>query len=205
MSHAEPILRAPTSKGADRAAAILAAAKNIIVAEGFSGLSYRNIAKATGIAVGNVNYYYPSKDDLMVDLANFIFDRWDERFQKRVPSALTDDRAIFLFSVRFMIEENKRDRTISLLMEMWAFSNHSPSVAKMLDAFYGKMRAWIAGMIGRVKPELDPQRLALRAALVTAQIEGLMILIGPKRFAHPELKGLEDAAVAQIEALAFAD
>jgi AcrR family transcriptional regulator len=205
MSHAEPILRAPTSKGADRAAAILAAAKNIIVAEGFSGLSYRNIAKATGIAVGNVNYYYPSKDDLMVDLANFIFDRWDERFQKRVPSALTDDRAIFLFSVRFMIEENKRDRTISLLMEMWAFSNHSPSVAKMLDAFYGKMRAWIGGMIGRVKPGLDPQRLALRAALVTAQIEGLMILIGPKRFAHPELKGLEDAAVAQIEALAFAD
>jgi hypothetical protein len=75
----------------------------------------------------------------------------------------------------------------------------------MLDAFYGKMRAWIGGMIGRVKPGLDPQRLALRAALVTAQIEGLMILIGPKRFAHPELKGLEDAAVAQIEALAFAD
>jgi AcrR family transcriptional regulator len=205
MSHAEQSLRASTTRGADRVASILTAAKDILISEGFAGLSYRNIAKAAGIAVGNVNYYYPSKDDLMVDLANFIFDRWDERFRKRVPSRLKDDREVFLFSIGFMIQENKRDRTIRLLMEMWAMANHSPSVSKMLDAFYAKMRASIADMIGRVRPDLPSHAVAMRAALITAQIEGLMILVGPKRVRHEELTGIETAAVQQIERLAFSD
>lgn len=205
MSHAEQSVRASTTRGADRVASILTAAKDILISEGFAGLSYRNIAKAAGIAVGNVNYYYPSKDDLMVDLANFIFDRWDERFRKRVPSRLKNDREIFRFSIGFMIQENKRDRTIRLLMEMWAMANHSPSVSKMLDAFYAKMRGSIADMIGRVRPDLPSQALAMRAALITAQIEGLMILVGPKRVPHDELVGIETAAVGQIERLAFSD
>jgi AcrR family transcriptional regulator len=203
MSHVALSDRASTAKGGERVAIILKAAKDILVTEGFQGLSYRNIAKAAGIAVGNLNYYYPSKDDLLVDLANFIFDRWGERFEKRVPAKIKDDRAVFMFSIDFMIHENKRDKTICLLMEMWAMANHSPSVAKMLDAFYGKMRAWIEEMIRRVSPEVEAKELALRAALITAQIEGLMILIGPKRVAHPELAGVEAAALKQIEALAF--
>jgi len=204
MKAAEPALRASTTKGNERVVSILDAAKDIIVKEGFSGLSYRNIAKSAGIAVGNVNYY-PSKDDLMVDLAVYIFDRWGDRFQKRLPSALVDERSIFIFSINFMITENKRDKSASLLMEMWALANHSPSVGKMLDAFYSKMRAWIADMLDRARPGLDPPQLAIRAALITAQIEGLMILIGPRRQAHPELSGLEQAAVAHIAKLAFAD
>lgn len=205
MSQAELPVRAATSKGSERILSILTAAKDIIVRQGFAGLSYRNIAKAAGIAVGNVNYYYPSKDDLMVDLAEFIFDRWDERFQKRVPASLTTDREVFLFSVDFMIRENKRERTAALLMEMWAFANHSASAAKMMDAFYGKMRAWIAEMIGRAQPGVPADQLALRAALITAQIEGLMILIGPRRTRHVELEGLEAAALRRIERLAFED
>lgn len=44
-----------------------------------------------------------------------------------------------------------------------------------------------------------------RAALITAQIEGLMILIGLKRVRHEELAGVEQAAAAHIENLAFGD
>ncbi|MFD1703400.1 TetR/AcrR family transcriptional regulator [Methylopila henanensis] len=198
-----PAVKRSTLKGAGRTAAILEAAKDIVVAEGFANLSYRNIAKRVGIAVGNVNYYYPSKDDLMVDLAEFIFDRWDQRLKKRVPSRLKSDREIFRFSIQFMIEENKRERTVTLLMEMWAMANHSPPVSKMLGAFYARMRTWISGMIERVRPDINRESRELRAALITAQIEGLMILIGPKRVKHDELAGLELAAVAHIEDLAF--
>lgn len=205
MSYVHQIVKPLTNKGNGRVAVILDAAKHIVVSEGFANLSYRNIAKGAGIAVGNVNYYYPSKDDLMVDLANFIFDRWDERFKKRVPAAMKGDREIFMFSIEFMIRENKRERTVSLLMEMWAMANHSPSVSKMLDAFYGKMRAWLSEMIVRVRPDLASDVVVMRAALIIAQIEGLMILIGPKRAPHKELVGIEHAAVEQIERLAFSD
>jgi len=194
-----------TRKGAGRSAMILEVAKDIVVTEGFANLSYRNIAKRAGIAVGNVNYYYPSKDDLLVDLAEFIFDRWDERLKKRVPSRLKSDREIFQFSIKFMIEENKRERTVTLLMEMWAMANHSPPVSKMLGAFYARMRSWISDMIERVRPDIGRESRDLRAALITAQIEGLMILIGPRRVRHEELAGIEQAAAEHIQNLAFGD
>lgn len=200
----DPETRAPTSKGSDRVQTILEEAKNILVRDGFSGLSYRAIANAAGIAVGNVNYYYPSKDDLLVDVARYIFDRWDEKFRRKIPESISAPKEIFGYSVRFMIDENKREKTISLLMEMWAISNHTAAVAKMLDAFYEQMRTWIDRMIDQANPGLDPIVRAHRAALITAQIEGLMILIGPRRLPHKELVGLEAAAAKHIEALAFA-
>jgi hypothetical protein len=43
----------------------------------------------------------------------------------------------------------------------------------------------------------------LRAALITSQIEGLIVLIGPKRIARKELNGLEDEAIRQIQKLAL--
>ena len=114
-----------TEKGSERIRIILEEAKNTLVDEGFSGLSFRNVAKRAGITVGNVTYYFPTKDDLLVELAGYIFDRWEARFRRDLPSDLTDKMEIFLYSIRYMIEENKRVKSNRLLLEMWAMANHS--------------------------------------------------------------------------------
>jgi AcrR family transcriptional regulator len=193
-----------TEKGTERIRLILEEAKNTLVDEGFAGLSFRNIAKRAGITVGNVTYYFPTKDDLLVELAGFIFDRWEARFRRNLPSNLTSKMDIFMYSIRYMIEENKRVKSNRLLLEMWAMANHSTAVMKMLDAFYCKMRAWIEGMLADIAPTQSVQRRRLRAALITSQIEGLMALIGPNRMVHKELNGLEDEALQQIKRLAVA-
>jgi AcrR family transcriptional regulator len=194
-----------TEKGTERIRLILEEAKNTLVDEGFSGLSFRTVAKRAGITVGNVTYYFPTKDDLLVELAGYIFDRWEDRFRRNLPSNITDKMDIFLYSVRYMIEENKRVKSNRLLLEMWAMANHSTAVMRMLDTFYGKMRAWLEGMLADIAPGHSVQKRRLRAALITSQIEGLMVLIGPNRMAHKELSGLEDEAIRQIKILAIAD
>jgi AcrR family transcriptional regulator len=192
-----------TEKGNERIRAILEEAKNTLVEEGFSALSFRNVAKRVGITVGNVTYYFPTKDDLMVELARYIFDRWEVRFRRNLPTNLTDKTDIFVYSIRYMIEENKRVKSSSLLLEMWAMANRSTAVMKMLDTFYGKMRAWIEDMLADIAPTLPIRKRRLRGALITSQIEGLMVLIGPKRIIHKELNGLEDEAIKQIQKLAL--
>ena len=203
MDRRAAMQRPTTSKGSGRLREILQAARDILVEKGFSGLSYGVIAKRVGVTVGNVNYYYPSKDQLMVELADFIFDRWDERFRRDIPASVTTPIAMFLYSVKYMIEENKRVKTRSLLFEMWAMANHSAPVARMMDAFYSRMVCWIEGMLAQINPAVAEFDRRHRAALITAQIEGLMILIGPARPRHEGLKGLEAAALAQIEAMAL--
>jgi AcrR family transcriptional regulator len=191
-----------TEKGSERIRIILEEAKNTLVDEGFSGLSFRNVAKRAEITVGNVTYYFPTKDDLLVELAGYIFDRWETRFRRNLPSDIKDKMEIFLYSIRYMIEENKRVKSNRLLLEMWAMANHSTAVMKMLDTFYCKMRAWIEGMLAEIAPTQSLQRNRLRAALITSQIEGLMVLIGPNRMVHRELEGLENEAIRQIRKLA---
>jgi hypothetical protein len=103
-----------------------------------------------------------------------------------------------------MVEENKRPRTNALLLEMWAMASRSDAVMRMLDVFYAKMRDWIEGMLAEINPDLPARSRCLRAALITAQIEGLMVLIGPRRIPHDEMRGIEEAAVAAIRRLALA-
>src|ERR1700730_3117802 len=194
-----------TEKGSERIHVILEEAKNTLVDEGFSGLSFRNVAKRAGITVGNVTYYFPTKDDLLVELAGYIFDRWEARFRRNFPSDLTDKMDIFLYSIRYMIEENKRAKSNRLLLEMWAMANHSTAVMKMLDAFYCKMRAWIEDTLADIEPAQSLRKRRLRAALITSQIEGMMVLIGPNRMIHKELEGLENEAIRQIKKLAIDD
>lgn len=86
---------------------------------------------------------------------------------------------------------------------MWALSNRSPPIAKMFDAFYAKTRAWIETMIRTAAPDLDMDGIAIRAALITAQIEGLIIPIGPNRAPDAAPDGIETVAMEQIERLAF--
>jgi AcrR family transcriptional regulator len=194
-----------TEKGSERIRIILEEAKNTLVDEGFSGLSFRNVAKRAGITVGNVTYYFPTKDDLLIELAGYIFDRWEARFRRDLPADLTDKMGVFLYSIRYMIEENKRVKSSRLLLEMWALANHSTAVMKMLDAFYCKMRTWIEDMLADIAPNQPLQKRKLLAALITSQIEGLMVLIGPNRKVHKELEGLENEAIRQIQKLAVGD
>ena len=68
--------------------AILEAAKDVLVEEGFAALSLREVAKRADMTVGNVGYYFPSKDSLLAALAEHIFDRWDARFRRHLPPDL---------------------------------------------------------------------------------------------------------------------
>ena len=58
-------------------------------------------------------------------------------------------------------------------------ANHSAAVTRNLDAFYCKMRTRIEDMLADIAPNQPLQKRQLRAALITCQIEGLMVLIRP--------------------------
>ena len=77
-------VRRLTDKGNSTVTRILEEAKNILVEDGFLGLSFRAIAKRTGTTVGNIGYYYGAKDDLMESRRAFAekrpprFKGWDK-------------------------------------------------------------------------------------------------------------------------------
>jgi AcrR family transcriptional regulator len=208
MSHVDgirpaAISRHATVKGVETARYILEQTKNILSQDGFSAISIRKVAERCNISPGHVTYYFKTKEILFEELAQYIFERWTRHFDARKPRSVVGAEQTFVFSIEYMIAENKRPKTMTMLLEMWAMSNHSPAVGRMMDMFYGHMRAWIETLLLDLNPHQAGETRRRRAALITCQIEGLMILLGPNRTAHPELDGLEREAVAQILRLAL--
>lgn len=67
----KPLHRAGTAtyeKGEARLARILDAAAEVFMEAGYSGLTMRKIAERADISIGNLNYYYRAKTDLLRDL-----------------------------------------------------------------------------------------------------------------------------------------
>jgi AcrR family transcriptional regulator len=210
MSHMDgtrsaAVPRHSTAKGMETAQLILEQTKNILSKDGFAAISIRKVAERCNISPGHVTYHFQTKEILFDALAKYIFERWTRHFYARIPPGIVGPRKVFVFSIEYMIAENKRPKTMTMLLEMWAMSTHSPAVGRMMDMFYSQMRGWIETLLQDLNPKQTTETRRRQAALITCQIEGLMILLGPNRIPHPELHGLEKEAVAQILRMALAD
>lgn len=54
------------TKGEKKKRDILAVARPFLLKEGYPSFSLRDVAKKAGISLGNLQYYFPAKDDLLV-------------------------------------------------------------------------------------------------------------------------------------------
>jgi AcrR family transcriptional regulator len=71
---------------------ILKEAKTIIVSKGYSRLNMREVAKASGIAVGTIYNYFPTKDTLMSEL---MYQYWME-FVAAIQQVQQEDCELFV-------------------------------------------------------------------------------------------------------------
>jgi hypothetical protein len=71
-----------------------------------------------------------------------------------------------------------------------------------MEEAYLFQRGVLGGFIAAINPDLSQLELSRRAALITAQIEGLLVLI-PQRNRFPsDIRGMEDEIVKAVLALA---
>jgi AcrR family transcriptional regulator len=57
-----------SEKGGQRIDQIIRAARDTLIHRGYHGFTMRGVAAECGISVGNLNYYYANKADLLADL-----------------------------------------------------------------------------------------------------------------------------------------
>jgi len=63
---------AVSRKGNDRVDQIIRAARDTLIRAGYQGFTMRAVAAECEISVGNLNYYYASKADLLADLLEIV-------------------------------------------------------------------------------------------------------------------------------------
>jgi AcrR family transcriptional regulator len=190
--------------GQQRVAAILAAAKQVLVNGGYSDLTLRRVAAAAGLPLRHLQYYYPTKDDLLralcENICNDYIARCDALSSREHPSA----KGRFQTCIDFLIDDNRDPVSNTIFFELWALACHDDYANRLLDRLYRHYRAYVGRLISNMRPALPARDVESRAVQIVALIEGLTLFIGRNKPRHAALREVVKDASASILKVAIA-
>jgi len=193
-----------TGKGLERAHEILDAARRIFAAEGYAGLSMRRVAGEVGVSLSNVQHYYNSKDMLVEAVLLYTMNMFQEKIDQIGASMAHSPRTEqFQSTIDMFLRELSDPVTLAVFFEIWALATRNPFASDLMDKMLARERKAIFKLIQGLTPSITDQQYRVRAALIVAQVQGLLLfrLLNPARKA--ELAGVEDAAKEAVLRLAM--
>jgi len=178
------------TKGRERVTEILNVATDILVKQGYGEFTMRKIAEGAKMQLGNLQYYFPAKRDLLQSLLQCAFDRYEVDITRHVKNSSTPiDR--FNAAMNFLLKDQKSQLSSGIFWELWALASHDPDIAKVMDGFYKEYCKGIAKLLQELNPALSRQRSRQLAVLVVSMIEGISLMRGYGKPRHTYLRGIE--------------
>ena len=181
---------AKSSKGEERREAIEAAARRMLLDEGYAGVSLRRIATKLGISVGNLQYYFPTKDDL---IESVIIGETQKPIDLLGDVAWSPDdasqgiRKAAGLLIQYYASEAGRFYAI-----MESLALHDTRYAKLKADGYAHVLGHIEQLIGLVVPDLPADRAAGLARVLVALIDGASLQV---QFARNEADSVDSLIV----------
>ena len=166
------------AKGQARVATILAAAKTLLIEEGYEQFSLRNIASRAGIHLSNLQYYFPGKDELIHALMEKVADDYKKSYEELFTDVSDDPLQRFQMVVDFLISDIKDAKTRRFFIQFWALLESSDvHTGVLLDELYNYNIQDLVAMIRLINPDISEGQLQQKATMISALIEGMMLMI----------------------------
>jgi AcrR family transcriptional regulator len=178
------------TKGETRRAEILDAAEQQLIRQGAEGLGLRSVARAIGISVGNLQYYFPTRADLL----DALFERHTAEFSEEL-AALTDERASPRTQFEVLVDYwlgVQHTRGQSLFWHLWAISAHDASARTLMTRVYAILQDRICLWLTEIHPGVEHAEASARAAAIASIIEGSGLFVGYGRRPGKRFAGLQD-------------
>ncbi|MEQ8662422.1 MAG: TetR/AcrR family transcriptional regulator [Gammaproteobacteria bacterium] len=176
---------AGTRKGRDRARHIRATAVEVFLEKGYAHFTVRAVAEAAGVSIGNLNYYFPRKSDLLQAMVEHVIEGYLAEFERQRRRSPDCPQAQLAQVIGFWVEDLGTTRTTRFFPELWALANHDREAARLMEYVYERARGVLVELLAAVHPDLARDQLDLLTVLMTATMEGLTLFAGhDKPWAH---------------------
>lgn len=167
------------TKGEKRIKSILQASENLLIENGYHKFSMRKVAVQAGVSVGNLQYYFPSKNNLLEALLDQVIQNYLNTLAKIRRHNTPKEQ--FTGMISNVVRDLKTKRTTVFFPELWSMANHEKHFSKSMDVMYGKYRSVLAKVIMDINPELNELQAKRLSLFITASIEGHTIFIGYRK------------------------
>ena len=173
--------RGRSGKGQHTSLAILLAAEALLVDEGYHNFSMRKVANRAELTLGNLQYYFPSKDSLIKAMLDHTIQRYLDMFEQIREEAGSDPEEQFSAVIASIFRDLNTKYTTGFFPEVWSLANHEDHAAEFLDAMYGRYRMVLIDIMALINPQLSAPQLQRLAIFTSASMEGHTIFIGDKK------------------------
>ena len=174
---------------------VLEAARDIIAEDGMGALTFRKLSSRCGMAVSNLQYYFPSSEDLFRALMRFIITECLDRLLNISFLEISDPEQRLRTFLEVQVEDVQRKQTNAIFIALWDLAQRDAFVSKWLGEIYSVERSLLSSMLAEIHP-LESQRDILdRSAAIASLIEGMMPLFGPAAAPAGDLDDVHCAAI----------
>lgn len=169
---------AQRQSGRDTAAKIIRTAHDLLKSGGYADFSMRNIADKADIRLANLQYYYPKKEDLILALMSYVGELYDENYALRLKQAGDSPEERFEVALNFNLEDINDLDTRHFFIQLWPLLGIADNyTGKLLAQLYSPQLRQFSELIADLHPEASAVDVKLRAELLSAMLEGLMVVV----------------------------
>jgi AcrR family transcriptional regulator len=177
---------------------ILEAAEKVLARDGYHAFSTRRVAQECSISVGNLTYYFPTKNSLIEALMEAIYDRYDRRYAELGSAEGRDAPVGLVERVTELLRDAADPKATGLFLELWIMARHYRFGAEVLNRFYEKWARDIAEVLSREYPDLSHPELLRMAYLIAVIADGVCTVFsrpGDRSVQHDEIVRLAIDAI----------
>jgi AcrR family transcriptional regulator len=168
-------------RGLARVRKILASAEKVFVSQGYQSFSLRNVAVETGISLGNLTYYFKSKEDLLRSMIDGILADYESGLNAILKEFPDDPEARLKGYMQYLLADSRHPKRHQFFYHFWAISTHDRFVAGCRRRAYEAFRDQVEGLCRAVNPALSKKAVTQRTYLLMALIEGMHVLFGNRK------------------------
>lgn len=186
-----------TTKGLERAAEILVAARELFARDGYAKLSMRGVAARVGVTLGTVQHYYQTKEALFEAMLQHMLEDMQAAADRIAAThAGSSPAEQFQAAMRYFVEELHDDVFTGTFAELKAMAIRDPHAASVMEKIFVAARKSVGRRIRELVPSVTPKEQHVRAALIVAQLMGLRYYdAGSTRKRRPDLAGIDEASI----------
>ena len=172
-------------KGKQQVKDILANARQLLTEEGYEEFSVRAVADRCGLAQAGLQYYFPTRVNLIHALVQDVYNRYEEKHHKRFDKLPDEPRQRFISYVDFLLNDIHNRKTRRFFIQLWALLHSTGIPVKILKELYKHQLAFISALLMDLKPELTNATANDRAAMIAAMLEGMIISLPVTQSSKP--------------------
>jgi AcrR family transcriptional regulator len=185
---------------AERRRQLEVAARQVLLERGAVGVRVKDVAERAGLAPSSVLYYYPSLDELLIEVSRGAIERFAERRAAAVRrvDGHTDQLRL---AIHLGVPSGPDDTESRLLYELDAFTGSSPAFRILTASYFDRQVLLYESVLaaGAAAGEFELSTTALTIARGLVALEdgiGLQVVIG-----HPAI----DSAAAEAVLVRYAE